>query len=245
MWAHTTQRDTSKYVSISFSTIIELIEFDLENCYVITHDHRLLKQTGGIPMGSALSPALAVGTLAWMEQEWLQSLAPEVKSRFRMGRYMDDVLTVVARDGTWSANEWQRDFERSECYWPPLKLEPAEATCFLETRIEMGDDGMFRHRLKNTNEGREEEPKIWRYHRWDSFSPEAMKLGVIVGCLHKVGLMASDAAGFWLSLNCKLREFYVLGYPSGTLRKALERMYARTGYRRWLKARVLLTQMEE
>ena len=72
-----------------------------------------------------------------------------------------------------------------------------------------------------------------------------MKLGVIVGCLHKVGLMASDAAGFWLSLNCKLREFYVLGYPSGTLRKALERMYARTGYRRWLKARVLLTQMEE
>ena len=51
--------------------MLEVIDFDLDNCYVITYDGRLLKQARGIPMGSALSPPLAIGTLAWMEQEWM------------------------------------------------------------------------------------------------------------------------------------------------------------------------------
>ena len=44
--------------------MLEVIDFDLDNCYVITYDGRLLKQARGIPMGSALSPPLAIGTLA-------------------------------------------------------------------------------------------------------------------------------------------------------------------------------------
>ena len=65
---------------------------------VITYDGRLLKQARGIPMGSALSPPLAIGTLAWMEHEWMQTLEDDAKARFRMKRYMDDVITVTAKD---------------------------------------------------------------------------------------------------------------------------------------------------
>ena len=233
-------------VPISFSLIIDVIEFDLENCYVVTHDGRLLKQTAGIPMGSALSPALAVGTLAWMEQEWMASLTADTKARFRMGRYMDDVLTVVARnESEWRADDLLRDFERSECYWSPLRLEAADAQHFLETSLELTREGQFRHRLKNVNEGREERPKVWRYHRWDSFTSERMKLGVLMGCLYKVGQMASDPTSFWFSLECKLREFGALGYPTTALRRATERMFARYGDVRWLRAKQLLADQEE
>ena len=239
-WAHATRRDGGM-VPISFSLIIDVIEFDLENCYVVTSDGRLLKQTAGIPMGSALSPALAVGTLAWMEQEWMASLSANTKARFRMGRYMDDVLTVVARnDHEWHADGLLRDFERSECYWSPLTLEAAESQHFLETSIDLNGDGRFRHRLKNVNEGREERPKVWRYHRWDSFANERTKLGVLMGCLLKVTRMASDNTSFWLSLECKMREFIALGYPHAVMRRAAERMYARYGDERWLKAKQLL-----
>ena len=48
-------------------------------------------------MGSALSPPLAIGTLAWMEHEWMQTLEDDAKARFRMKRYMDDVITVTAK----------------------------------------------------------------------------------------------------------------------------------------------------
>jgi hypothetical protein len=154
---------------------------------------------------------------------------------------MDDVLTVVAHDeAVWSAGDFVRDFESSSCYMPPLKLERTEPEYFLETRLELTADGRFTHRLKNTNEGRECDPKVWRYHRWDSFGSESMKCGVLVGCLDKVERMASDSASFWMSLRSKLREFEALGYPAEVLRGTARRMYARGGSERWLEARHLL-----
>ncbi|EOD04816.1 hypothetical protein EMIHUDRAFT_453756, partial [Emiliania huxleyi CCMP1516] len=71
-------------------------------------------------------------------------------------------------------------------------------------------------RLKNVNEGCEREPRVWRYHRWDSFTCAKMKEGIVVGCLLKVSAMASDDEGF-LSVTSKLREFMALGYPAHVL----------------------------
>ena len=239
-WAQHARDELYGAARIPFSLMMEVVEFDLENCFVLTTDGRLLKQTGGVPMGSALSPALAVGTLAWMEQEWMASLEPDAKTRFRMGRYMDDVLTVVAHSDEWRADELVRDFESSTCYMPPLKLDRADSTYFLETRIELTSDGHFRHRLKNVNEGKETRPAVWRYHRWDSASQESMKEGVLIGCLQKVMTMASDTTSFQISLQAKMREFNALGYPYETLRRAIERMYARGYDSRWLHARAML-----
>ena len=36
------------HASINFSTMLEVIDFDLDNCYVITYDGRLLKQARGM-----------------------------------------------------------------------------------------------------------------------------------------------------------------------------------------------------
>ena len=199
-------------------------------------------------MGSALSPALCNGTLAWMEQKWMAGLTPETKARFRMGRYMDDVFTVVARnDREWRADELMNDFERSTCYWPPLRLERADESCFLETRIvELTQDGRFEHRLKNANEGRAESPAVWRYQRWDSFGSESAKIGVLIGCLRKVEWMASDKRRFHEGLVHKLVEFEALGYPRRVLLTACKRMHESvSGGGRWLQAASLFDESPE
>ena len=48
------------------NTIIEALEFVLENTIIKTRTGELLKQEKGIPMGDSLSPGIAVGTTAWM-----------------------------------------------------------------------------------------------------------------------------------------------------------------------------------
>ena len=98
-------------------------------------------------------------------------------------------------------------------------------------------NGGFRTRLKNGNEGCEREPRVWRYHRWDSFTCAKMKEGIVVGCLLKVSAMASDDEGFALSVTSKLREFMALGYPAHVLNGVIGRAFARTKDERLLRAR--------
>ena len=115
----------------------------------------------------------------------------------------------------------------------------ADDSHFLETRIvELTHDGRFTHRLKNLNEGRQPQPAVWRYQRWDSFGSEGAKVGVLIGCLQKVEAMASDDAQFEYALAHKLAEFDALGYPARVLHAACERTRKRRGAAsgRWLQA---------
>ena len=56
----------------------------------------LLRQFHGIPMGDPISPGMTIGTLAWMEKEWMKQLHPTDKQFFKGARYMDDVLLIYA-----------------------------------------------------------------------------------------------------------------------------------------------------
>ena len=73
-------------------------------------------------MGDWLSPAMTIGTCGWMEREWMASLHEDVKARFTAARYMDDILLLTAK-GDWDSERFHADFQASECYMPPLKLE--------------------------------------------------------------------------------------------------------------------------
>ena len=62
------------------------------------------------------------GTLAWMEHEWMQTLEDDAKARFRMKRYMDDVITVTAKDDS----AWDVDRFRSPqpILYASIKMTP-------------------------------------------------------------------------------------------------------------------------
>ena len=52
----------------------------------------------------------------------MASLHEDVKARFTAARYMDDILLLTAK-GDWDSERFHADFQASECYMPPLKLE--------------------------------------------------------------------------------------------------------------------------
>ena len=211
-----------KFAVINFNTIIEALEFVLENTIIKTRTGELLKQEKGIPMGDSLSPGIAVGTTAWMEMEWMKSLNERTKEQFRAKRFMDDILMVTAKaDHIWTRDKFIQDFKESTCYMPPLKLEDAGSETFLETRLALVQGSYFRYRLKNPNEGSEEQQLLWKYHHYSSFMPKRMKEGVMKGCFLKIFRMASDQENLEVSLCSKANEFMCLGYPSRMIDKII------------------------
>ena len=45
------------------------------------------------------------------------------KSSLLQERFMDDVLLFYAKTPEWDYERFLEDFQKSEWYWPPLKLE--------------------------------------------------------------------------------------------------------------------------
>ena len=215
-------------INVTAKVMLELIEFDLENALLRMPGGVIARQRLGIPMGSPLSPAMAIITTAWMEKRWMASLSQGQRGSFRAMRFMDDIF-VRYREGE---DVLQR--LKADCYLPPLKLEDAEQDTFLETTLVPLPDGGLAHRLKNKNEGSTERQQIWRYHRYDSYCPYLQKFGVLMGTLRKVADMASDREQLEFSGQEKLREFELLGYPRRVLRMACYKMHGIDREREWL-----------
>ena len=82
-------------------------------------------------MGLELAPGMTIGACGWMEHGWTQTLSNADKRCFRSKRYMDDICLVYVKPPWWDHERFLRDFEKSECYMDPLKLEPGKEGTFL------------------------------------------------------------------------------------------------------------------
>lgn len=222
-------------VWIPFSVMREVMMFALDNAIVKLGENQLRRQIGGIPMGDPISPGMTIGTCGWMEDCWMETLAPEVKEMFKAKRYMDDILMVYAKNDRWDHEKFVADFEESTCYHPPLKLEDGRHDTFLETTFEWKGDH-FSFWLKNDNE-RGRPQTVWRYKDFRSHEPFAQKKALITMMARKVHKMASGRHELTRSAVQKLEEFRRLGYPRGLLRGVCNFMYATTREGAWMDAR--------
>ena len=189
----------------------------------------------GIPMGDPLSPAMTIGGCAWMEHEWFENLAQVDKDNFVAGRYMDDILMFYKKSLQWDSDKFISDFDRSECYMEPLKLESGGGNTFLESVFAI-ENNQVRFNLKNVNEvGRP--PAVWRYASYFSHGPFERKQAVITASLRKVAKMASDNNMMVPSAFQKIQEFLNVGYPPKLLRKLCAYMGTTTGNGAWIGIR--------
>ena len=159
---------------------------------------------------------------------------PEVVFHRLVQRYMDDILTVYAKSPTWDFTRFCKDFTRSECYHPPLRLTDGTHGTFLETRFELRD-GKFRYWLKNDNDGSTK--RVWRYMHYRSHAPYLQKRALVTSCLKKVHSMASYTHALKSSAHAKIHEFLQLQYPKHMLRSACTYVAATTNTRAWLDVR--------
>lgn len=222
---------------IPFHVMLDVMEFSLDFALVRMPNGQILRQTGGIPMGDALSPGMTIGACAWMEQGWLETIDSADKKYFMAKRFMDDIAIVYADCPQWDSKKFIADFAKSQCYQEPLKLEPGKDGTFLETRVWINRDNTIRHKLKNDNEGGQ--TKIWRYKHFDDGSPFMEKRATLTACLKKVEQMASDGMAdvFATAALDKIAEFRRLRYPLSVLTKCCTFLGASTGVRQWYRVR--------
>ena len=226
-------RQHSKEVWLDWDTMLKVMEFTLENT-LIELDGNILKQSKGVPMGGPISPGMTIGACAWMEMEWLNSVAQEDKKFFKAARYMDDILCIYAETDKWDSARFL-EYQSKECYMPPLELQEAGNSIFLETEFEIHKDEI-QHRLKNVNiEG--EAPKVWRYQHYNSYGSYIQKKGTLMGCLRKVNSMASNEEQLMISGRRKLAEFKRIGFPSGVRKFACSVIARDSGNIGWMKLR--------
>ena len=221
---------------ILFSTMLEVMEFSLDFAMIRMPDGRIWRQKQGIPMGDPLSPGMAIGTCAWMEEGWMQTLTREDKQRFQARRFMDDILIIYKEDETWEHEKFMTDFTRSECYQQPLELEEGKPHTFLETRFWLYND-TIQYKLKNDNENGDN--NIWRYQHWYSSHTESQKIATLTATLRKTQ-KASSSVHMIRSTCDKVEEFRRLRYPLNTLLRVCNRLGATTGNGGYIIARDIL-----
>ena len=192
-------------VWLPFDVLCDIAEFSLHNA-IVRFGECLLHQEHGIPMGDPISPGMTIGTCAWMEKEWMNTLTQRDKEHFCAARFMDDILLFARKAPGWDHERFIKDFTASECYHPPLKLEDAKDDTFLETTFEVRPGGRIRHWLKNDNP-QGGPPKIWRYQHFASYCSFEQKRATLMACLKKVHGMANDGAALYQSALKKLAEF--------------------------------------
>ena len=222
-----------RYVNMPFAVLLDIMEFALDNAIIKMPNGTLLRQIHGIPMGDPISPGMTIGTLAWMEKEWMKQLHPTDKHFFKGARYMDDVLVIYADNSKWDSERFCNDFAQSTCYHPPLKLVEGTDNTFLETRFKI-ENNKIKHWLKNENE---QYTKVWRYQHFHSHGPYLQKRALLTTCLKKVHKMASEPELLEFSGLAKVKEFLKLKYPRYVVKAACSYMAASTGERTWLNVR--------
>ena len=188
-------------------------------------------------MGDPHSPGFCIGTCAWMEEEWKKNLDSRTQENFCSTRYMDDVLTIYAKNDTWDHERYLKEFT-TECYFPPLRLEITSDSTFLESRLEMGSHNI-RYKLKNENYAGQE-PKTWRYAHFSCYSNFEQKNTVLRSCLKKVQRAASDTKALIESGKQKINEFLQLYYPKKMIWRACTTMGVTTRDPAWFRIRDIL-----
>ena len=220
------------YVQIPFEDLAEIAEFALDNTVLTDFDGQLWRQRDGIPMGDSHSPGMCIGTCAWMEHEWLQTVHEDSRGHFTAKRFMDDLLVFYAG---LDEEKFLRDIS-GECYLPPLKLEDGGEATFLETSFKITRTGRIRHWLKNENLAGAP-PKTHRYAHFHSHADFSQKRATLTACLKKLQKMASDPIALRTSAVQKLAEFARLKYPSKLLWTACTTMGVNTRDPTWFRVR--------
>ena len=218
-------------VWMPFDVLCDIADFSLHHA-IVSVDGRLLHQTQGIPMGDPLSPAMCVGTCAWMEKEWMQTLTAWDKQHFCAARFMDDILLFYRKSTRWGHRAFLTDFARSECYHPPLKLEDAKDDTFLETTFAI-EGQSIRH---------------WSTSAALLQRSGATSISPVIAPLRRSGPRSQPACERfkpWRAMappceavRCKkLSEFHALGYPIAVLRGVCTYLGASSGRYEWIQVR--------
>ena len=221
-----------------FDILFETIMFDLDNTFFTVGDV-ILKQEKGVPVGSPLSPPLAILVAAYYECMFLESIPEKDRKKIEGIRYVDDILIFGFVDIECDRERFltAKLIEKfaKECYHADLTLEEEEIkdnkVIFLEAElIIFGDKIEVSHKNKNWNLMQQrEEQNIFRFVRWNSAVPRCIKKAVVIGAIHRILVHSTNTKYAVISILKILFELNVIGFPWVFLRRVIIYFYQKNG----------------
>ena len=192
----------------------------------------VLKQTKGIPMGSPMSPALAVILCAFFEHKFLATLGQD-SSLVTGLRYVDDVFVLAPVKSTHDDPEttlidrvWQG--LKSHCYPKDLELEDtgeAPETIHLESRASVVDGRLtLQYRCKNEDAMRTTGAQHFLNLQpsW-SYTRTATKKGTILTTFLRAAAASSSKELFMKKTPEMINEIMTLGYSRKFIQRQLNK----------------------
>ena len=227
-------------INLTYDELLEIVCFDLNNSF-FTVGNFVGKQTCGIPMGSPISPALAVIVCAYYENKIFKAVNDWGWSNTNtiMGtRYMDDVLAFVTHDGS--------DISRlrakylleiiKDGYHDQMVLECEDTSVpfkFLSTTVTTvsGEPIYFKYFSKNlesiSSRGLQD---FLTFQHYGSISPPSQKISVVISALHRICMNSASVSDFDVAVSDIFEELSLLKYPKTILYKALSRVKLHSRY---------------
>jgi len=232
------------HLEIKMTQILTMVQFDTSNCF-FKIGNTILKQVWGVPMGSPMSPIIAILVCARREHYCIQGLARE-KQMIRAFRYVDDMLIMMKyRKGKRHLTE-KIITKVMTCYHKSMEMSVERYGTkieFLEYQI-----SMEKHTIEMGHLCKNEEQllktgtlKFKKLPEADSFAPRKQKLGLIIGNFCRIGKHCSNIKTLVLAMEQTCTEMQMCGYGKNLLYEALERMYQKTGSEIWRTMKKLPT----
>ena len=225
--------DNNNSITIPLDNLVNIAKFSLEHCVTKINKGKLLRQKQGIPMGDSLSPAFAIGTCAWFEEKWLQSIPKQDRWRVEGVRYMDDVLMIINNQDWGQADKWFAAIEQvGGCYPAPLSLKQDDGQHYLECTIHnKGDDMLLQH--WNKNEGDRNKQRFYKGIHAYSYNEKKNKRGAMIGNFMRMAKNSSNAELLNASLREKWNELKFLRYSDKDILEAMSVAKSRFSQFEW------------
>jgi hypothetical protein len=216
---------------VDVNTIGRVIEMDLNNTFFTIGDITL-QQTKGIPMGSPLSPVLAIMVCAYYENMFFKTCSTDERKRIEGIRYVDDIITIggFEDNNLYDKSKTMKVMHEFEsCYHEDLILEEEmivenEFFTFLEGNIKIDDNNELIMKHKNINWANVRhygKQKIKRFIHWSSFTSNRIKKSIVLGALNRI--LVHSSSEYWIiqSIMKLFFELYNLKYPFTFLRRII------------------------
>ena len=211
------------WTDLDMDVLQDIIDMDL-NYAIFTIGDVILQQEKGVPMGSPLSPILAILVAAFYEYQFFESCRQEEKDEIDGVRYVDDISIIAVCDRNVPGDEERIDLlmdKFEKCYHEDLILErtpidDGDEWIFLAGNLKIDCFGRLDMSSKNVNWKHvlnERNQKIVRFVHWFSYNSKQVKRAVICGAVHRIIVNSSCVYNMIEAMFKLFMELRILKYP--------------------------------